>query len=413
LNRIVSSSDTMVIVGAGHAGGRAALTLRELGWHGDLVLIGAEPWLPYERPPLSKGLLTGNRSPGSCLLRPAEAYKDDRIEHIVARVTSVNPERRRVNLAGGRSIGYRSLLLAMGGTPRRLTIPGSDLPNILCLRTLDDAERLAARLRSDSQIAIIGGGLIGLEVAAAARSLGCAVSIVEGAAVLVGRSVPVPIAMQILNLHRERGVDIKLSSRPTAIHRRAHGRVGVELADGSEHGADVVVVAIGIEPAIEMAAAAGLETRNGIIVDAELATSAPSVFAAGDCAEFPSPLSGRHARQETWSNAECQGRTAARNMLGGGERHAAIPWFWSDQYDHTLQVGGEPGLANRVAERALDGGAIHFHVGGDDRLVGFSGFGLTSGMSKHFQLARLLVERRRTIPDAMLADPTVSLKTLL
>ena len=410
----MTSSLPMVIVGAGHVGGRAAQALREFGWGGDILLIGNEAHLPYERPPLSKALLTGDGDGASCALRPKEAYEADRISHIVERVALIDGPAREVTLAGGRRIRFQALLLATGGHVRRLTIPGAHLPGVLGLRTLDDAVALAPRLTPKTQIVVVGGGLIGLEVAASARQRGSEVSVLEGAARLLGRSVPETIGAEVLALHRARGVDVHLQTTPLEITILADRRLCVRLSDGSELVATTVVVGIGIEPATELARAANLSVNRGVEVNAELATTMPGVFAAGDVAEFPSVLSGRPVRQESWYNAETQARTAARNMLGGRETYAALPWFWSEQYDHVLQVAGEPALGSTTVTRTWGADAqIQFHL--DDRgyLVGVSGFGTSASIAREFKLARMLVERRLQPRADELSDMTVMLKSLL
>ncbi len=410
----MNSSRPMVIVGAGHVGGRAAQALREAGWAGGIVMIGAEPHLPYERPPLSKALLTGERNAADCALRPREAWQVDGVEHLVARVDAIDPAAHEVRLADGRRIACESLLLATGGHLRRLSLPGADHPAVLGLRTLDDAAALAPRLQPGAAIVIVGGGVIGLEVAASARARGCQVSVVEGAPRLLGRAVPESVAARVLALHRANGVDVRVGIAPEAFEPQADGRLVVRLAGGEGLVADAVVVGIGIEPATELARAAGLVVERGVRVDAELATSAPGIFAAGDVAEFPSRVSGRPIRQETWHNAETQARIAARNMLGGHEAYRELPWFWSDQYDHQLQVAGEPALGASVATRQLgDGAEIHFHLDAAGVPVGASGFGPVSVVAKELKLARMLVDRGAAVPAAQLADAGVKLKALL
>jgi len=409
----MNASRPMVIVGAGHAGGRAAQALREFGWSGEILLIGDEAHLPYERPPLSKGLLTGERDAASCALRPAEAYEADRISHVVEPVASIDGSASEVTLAEGKRIGYQALLLATGGHLRKLTIPGAHLPGVIGLRTLDDAAALAPRLMPGAQIVVIGGGFIGLEVAAAARQRGCEVCVVEGADRLLGRAVPEAIAAEVLGLHLARGVDVRLQTTPQEIDALADGRLRVRMMDASVLSATTVVVGIGIEPATELARAANLSVNRGVEVNAELAASVPGIFAAGDVSEFPSPLSGKPIRQESWHNAETQARTAARNMLGGHERYEALPWVWSDQYDHVLQVGGEPVLGLDTVTRTWRSAQIQFHVDAEGGLVGVSGFGESAAIAKEFKLARMLVERRLRPRADELSNVNVTLKSLL
>jgi 3-phenylpropionate/trans-cinnamate dioxygenase ferredoxin reductase component len=400
-----------VIAGAGHLGGRAAHALREYGWQGPIQLIGEERHLPYERPPLSKGILLGQRDGASCALRPGESYEAANIEHLVDPIVTLDPIRRAVTLASGRTVTFEKLLLATGGVARKLAIPGGDLA--MTLRTMDDAVALAPRLMPETRILVIGGGFIGPEVAAAARQRGCLVSVVEGADRLMGRAVPSAIAQRVLDLHRARGVDIRLQTVPTEIVRTNDRTLCVSLSDGSDMSASTIVAGIGIVPAADLARQAGLGVNRGVIVNEQLATSEPGILAAGDVAEFPSPLSGQMIRQESWYNAESQARTAARNMLGGGEAYTATPWLWSDQYDHVVQIAGEPELGADKVIRAAGAAEIHFHLHKDGALAGASGFGTISAMAREFMLARKLVERRYRPRASELSDAGVALKSLL
>lgn len=404
----------IVIVGAGHCGSRAAQALREFGWTGAIHLIGMERHAPYERPPLSKELLTGEKTAEDCQLRSVQALIDDGIRLHTNRVSQIDTARRQVTLANGQVLPYMRLLLATGGTARCLDIPGSDLPEVLTLRTVDDALLLAPRLHAGGRLLIVGGGFIGLEVAASARRLGMAVTLVEGAPRLLGRAVPADIAADVLALHRARGVDLRLGLLPTHIAPLALGGVRVRLSDGATVDADTVLVGIGMRPATDLARSAGLAVAQGIVVDATLRTSAPDVFAAGDVAEFPGPLSGLSLRQETWFNAETQARVVAHNMLGRHERYNQAPWFWSDQFDHQLQVCGEPALGTQTVARDLGhGDRIVFHLNTQAQLVGMSAWGLAPRCLKEVKLARLLVERRAAVSPSELGDPAVKLKALV
>jgi 3-phenylpropionate/trans-cinnamate dioxygenase ferredoxin reductase component len=411
---VSSETRAMVIVGAGHVGGRTAQALREFGWQGRIVMIGMEAHLPYERPPLSKQLLTGEREASHCQLQTQDAWQNERIEHIVANVERIVPDAREVVLADGQTIAYEALLLATGGHVRRLTIPGADLDSVLTLRTLDDAARIAQRLAPGARVAIIGGGFIGLEVAASARARGCDVQVIEGATRLLGRAVPAGIASKVMALHERNGVSVRVDARPVSIERLRRGVLDMALADGSNLLADTVLVGIGIEPADELARHAGLEVNRGVIVNADLEASAQGIFAAGDMAIFPSRFSGQAIRQETWHNAETQARVAARNMLGHHVRYDATPWFWSDQFDHQLQVAGEPALGTHAVTRTLgDDGSIDFHFDAKGRLIGASAFGTASGIAKDAKIARMLIEHDISPEAALLADPGTKLKSLL
>ncbi|MBR8381133.1 NAD(P)/FAD-dependent oxidoreductase [Burkholderia cenocepacia] len=410
----MNSDRVMAIVGAGHAGGRAAQELRACGWRGRIVLIGAEPHPPYERPPLSKGVLTGERSAAQCRLRDAQAWAADRIERIVATVERIEPHAREVRVSGGHVFGYDALLLATGGRARRLAIPGAVLDGVFALRTLDDAAALGARLVPDARIVLIGGGFIGLEVAASARQRGCRVTVLDAAPRLLGRAVPEAIATRVHALHDEQGVAIRLNRTPVAIERTTGRALAVVLDDGDTLIADTVVAGIGIEPADELARDAGLAVERGIVVNAQLETSARGIYAAGDVAVFPSALSGQPVRQETWHGAETQAHVAARNMLGAGEPYRDTPWFWSDQYDAQLQVAGEPALGTQSVARVLgDDAEIHFHFDARARLVAASGFGRAAGFVKDMRVARMLVERGADVTPAAVADVDVKLKSLV
>ncbi len=404
----------MAIVGAGHVGGRAAQALREAGWQGGIALIGAEPHLPYERPPLSKGLLTGTRNAEQCQLRPHDAWRDDNIEHIVGAAEAIDPGERTLRLSDGRTIAYEKLLLATGGRARKLSVPGAELEGVVSLRTLDDAAVIAPRLAPGSRVVVIGGGFIGLEVAASARSRDCSVFLLEGAPRLLGRSVPASIAARVQTLHERNGVQLRVDVTPISIGRMSDGALGVTLSTGDVLAADTVIVGIGIDPADELARAAGLEVQRGVVVNAELETSVGGVYAAGDVAVFPSRFSGRPIRQETWHNAETQARVAARNMLGAGEPYRELPWFWSDQYDHQLQVAGEPALGVRSVTRLLGGDAeIHFYFDGATQLVGASGFGPARNFVREMRLARMLVDQGAAVEPEQLTKAEVKLKSLL
>lgn len=404
----------MVIVGAGHVGGRAAAALREFGWKGRIAMIGAERHLPYERPPVSKQLLTGEREAVHCHLRTPDAWQSDGIEHVIGHAGAIAPHAREVRLEDGRRFEYEALLLATGGHVRTLQIPGADLKGVFTLRTLDDAERIAPRLVQGARVAIVGGGFIGLEVAASARKRGCNVCVIEGAPRLLGRAVPANIAERVQRLHERNGVSVRVDVAPLAIERMGNDALRIALADGGSIDADIVIVGIGIEPADELARDAGLAVNRGVIVNAWLESSEPGIFAAGDIAIYPSRFTGRPIRQETWHNAETQARTAAHNMLGEKAVYDDVPWFWSDQYDHQLQVAGEPSIGERTVTRLLaDTGSIDFHFDANGRLVGVSGFGPASVIARDMKLARMLVERGASPAPEVVGDAAIKLKALL
>jgi 3-phenylpropionate/trans-cinnamate dioxygenase ferredoxin reductase subunit len=393
----------LIIVGAGHAGGRAALTLREEGYTGRLVLIGDEPHVPYERPPLSKGLLQGTADLAACSLCDSARLGELDIEHIAANpVTQLEPQYHRLQLADGRWLAYAGLLLATGGRARRL--PQAQA-NVLYLRTHDEALALRSALRPGTRLVIVGGGFIGLEVAATARGLGCEVTVLEAGPRLAGRVLPPVISAMLLDLHRAQGVDVRLNVALESIHDDA-----VQLVDGQLLACDLVVVGIGMQPNLELAANAGLEVGQGIRVDAYLRTSAPDIYAAGDVCEFR--LDGLYQRQETWRNAEAQGRHAALNMLGREVPFEAIPGFWSDQYDWGLQTVG--GMTPHTISRALPaGGLLLFYVDADGHLQGACGWAPGNSVAKDIKLCERLITARTVLNPSSLADPELSLKHVL
>ncbi len=393
----------LIIVGAGHAGGRAALTLREEGYSGRLILIGDEPHVPYERPPLSKGLLQGNMDLAGCSLCDSARLAELGIEHIAGNpVSQLDPPQHRLQLADGQWLSYSGLLLATGGRARRL--PQAQA-NVLYLRTHDEALALKSALQPGARLVIIGGGFIGLEVAATARGLGCEVTVLEAGPRLAGRVLAPVISEALLQVHRQQGVDVRLNVALESIHAEA-----VQLVDGQLLPCDLVVVGIGMQPNIELAVAAGLEVGQGIRVDAHLRTSAPDIYAAGDVCEFR--LGGEYQRQETWRNAEAQGRHAALNMLGRDEPFEALPGFWSDQYDWGLQTVGV--ITPLTVSRALPGaGLLLFYLDAEQRLQGACGWGPGNSVAKDVKLCERLISARIALNAASLADPDVSLKHLL
>jgi 3-phenylpropionate/trans-cinnamate dioxygenase ferredoxin reductase subunit len=393
----------LIIVGAGHAGGRAALTLREEGYSGRLILIGDEPHVPYERPPLSKGLLQGSMDLAGCSLCDSARLAELGIEHIAGNpVRQLDPPQHRLQLADGQWLSYAGLLLATGGRARRLP---QEQANVLYLRTHDEALALKSALRPGARLVIVGGGFIGLEVAATARGLGCEVTVLEAGPRLAGRVLAPVISEALLKLHRQHGVDVRLNVALESIHAEA-----VQLVDGQWLPCDLVVVGIGMQPNIELAVAAGLEVGQGIRVDTHLRTGVPDIYAAGDVCEFR--LGGEYQRQETWRNAEAQGRHAALNMLGRDEPFEALPGFWSDQYDWGLQTVGV--ITPLTVSRALpDAGLLLFYLDADHRLQGACGWGPGNSVAKDVKLCERLISARIALNPASLADPHVSLKHLL
>lgn len=408
------ASAGMVIVGAGEAGARAASTLRDEGYEGPVTLVGDEEHGPYERPPLSKAVMTDE-----ALDRPPSILDEARlaaagIRHLAnTRVRRIDGANKTAVFADGGTLAYDRLLIATGALPRRLPTPGADARNVLYLRTFADALALRGRLRPGSRLVVIGGGFIGLEVAASAMARGCAVTLVEMAPRILMRGVSADVAERVRQRHDEAGVLFRLGQGIERIERRGEGEA-VILADGDALDCDLVVAGIGAVPETALAEASGLTVENGIRVDETLRTSDPHIFAAGDCCSFPHPLyDGRRIRLEAWRNAQDQGALAARNMLGATETFAAVPWFWSDQYDQSLQVVGLVDSGQDTVRRDTGAASLVFHLDRDGRLVAASGIGPGNAVARDIKLAEMMIARRLAPDRAVLADPAAKLKSLL
>jgi NADPH-dependent 2,4-dienoyl-CoA reductase/sulfur reductase-like enzyme len=348
------AKSTYVIVGASLAGAKAAETLRELGFDGAVVLIGAEDQLPYERPPLSKGYLLGKDARDSIFVHDAGWYPEHDVDlRLSTTVRSIDRPGHRVELAGGEQVPYDRLLITTGASPRRLSIPGADLGGVLYLRSVQDSERLQAALRGGGRVVIAGAGWIGLETAAAAREYGCEVTIVEPEAGPLQRSVGPELGEVFTKLHRSHGVTFRFGEGLSELTGSAGAVTGAVTSAGAELPADVAIIAIGATPNTSIAADAGLEISNGILVDEALRTSDPDIFAAGDVANAFNPLFGRRIRVEHWANALNGGPAAARSMMGQDVSYDRVPYFYSDQYDLGMETAGlpEPGTYDDVVYR--------------------------------------------------------------
>ena len=405
----------MVIVGAGEAGARAAGALRENGWSGPVTLIGDEAHPPYERPPLSKAVMVADAEPPATFILSDEHIRDQNLDLLCGcPATAIDRARRAVILADGRRIPYQKLLLATGSEARRLSVEGAGPENVLYLRKFSDALALRSRLRPGGHLVVIGGGFIGLEIAASARIRGCEVTLIELGPRLLTRGVPTQIADVIADRHRAAGVRLVLGARLARIETIGEEHA-VLLEDGARIPCDGIIAGIGAIPETALAKASGLAVENGVCVDVTLRTSDPDIFAAGDCCSFPHPLyGGRRIRLEAWRNAQDQGALAAQNMLGADEPFATVPWFWSDQYDLSLQIAGLPDEgADTVARDLGDGARMYFHRAEDGRLVGVSAVGPISRVARDVKLAEMLIARRARPDPADLASPDVRLKSLL
>ena len=336
---------TIVIAGGGLAGAKAAETLRAEGFDGAVVLFGSEPVRPYERPPLSKGYLLGKADRDSVFVHPARWYDEHDVDlRTGTGVAMIDPAAHLVTFDGG-TLGYDKLLLATGASARRLDLPGAGLENVRYLRTLPESEALRARFTAQARVVIIGAGWIGLETAAAARTAGSSVTVVEPESTALTRALGPEVGAKFAELHRSHGVEFRFGESAAEFLAVGPGaaRVGsVVTSSGAELAADVVVVAIGVVPNDRLARAAGLDVDNGVLTDSALHTSAPDIFAVGDVANTYLPALGRHVRVEHWANALNGGKAAAMSMLGQQVEYNRVPYFFSDQYDLGMECAGLP-----------------------------------------------------------------------
>ena len=400
------SDHHLVILGAGHAGGRAAEALRAAGFAGKVTLVGSETHPPYERPPLSKELLAGTCEVERTYLKPAEFYETAGIAlRLGVPAQAIERAAQTLRLADGAALPYDSLLLTLGARARRLAMPGGADPHLYYLRDIDDCLKLRGVLGAGKRLVVIGAGFIGLEAAAVARGRGSAVTVLEAAATPLARVAPPALGEYFAALHRRRGVDLRTGATVTAI--AAHGAEAVvTLASGETLSADAVLVGIGAVPNSELAAEADLAVNDGIVVDAQGRTSDSRIFAAGDVTRHFNPLLGRRIRLESWQNAQNQAIAVARVMAGGTAPYAELPWFWSDQYDVNLQTAGAPERWDEIVwrGRAEDGRFTLFYL---DRGVPVGG--ATVNNARDMRFVKLLATQGRPVDPARLADPAAKL----
>jgi len=403
----------IVIIGAGECGARAAFALREKQFDGQITLVGAEQHLPYERPPLSKEALLHGHAPK--LVSEADRYTEAGIDVLTGMsAESIDAAGKSVRLSNGNTLAYDQLLLTTGARPRPFPGLSGNHHRILTLRTHGDAVEIRHALQPGKHLAVIGGGFIGLELAATARKLGADVTLVEGLPRILTRGVPEAIAAVVAERHRAEGVEILCGAKIKGLSEdRDNARLLLE--DGRTIAADLIVVGIGAVPNIELARDAGLLIDNGIAVDGHLRTSAPDIFAAGDCCSFPlAHYGGRRLRLEAWRNAQDQGNLAAANLLGAGEAMSSLPWFWSDQYDLTLQIAGlAEGASQTVRRDMADGAFILFHLDADGGLIAASGIGKGNAIARDIRLAEMIIAAGVRPDPAALAAPAMKLKSLL
>lgn len=398
------SSERIVIVGAGQAGGRAAEALRANEFQGSITLIGEEPHPPYERPQLSKTMLAAHDAAPAYIRSPDEWGHSLNVDLVVgAPVAGCDPARRVVSTADGRDFPYDRLLLATGTRPRRLAL-GNESPPVHYLRNIEDSLRFRQRLRPQARIVVIGGGVIGLEAACAAAKHGCAVTVIETETRLLARAFPPVVSDVVAAAHRDRGVEFIFGATVAGSTSSA-----VVLGDGRRIAADEVLVGIGVEPAGAIAEQIGLSASGGIAVDSFGRTEAPDVFCAGDAALQWSRCHGRAIRVETWANAQNQAISVAKNMLGRENAYGDPPWFWTDQYDLNIQVVGDMRDADHVQRGTLADRRFSVIALRDGELVG----AICVNAAKDMAMLRRLVARQARIAPGDLEKPTYDLRVAM
>ena len=399
-----------VIVGAGQAGGWAAIAMRQAGFTGRILLIGEETWRPYERPPLSKAVLTDDPEPPVAYFHPEVRYADQQIELLLgARVAAVQPDAHRVRLTDGRVFDYDKLLLAVGGQARRLPVHGGD--RALYLRTLEEARLIRARLAQAPRVLCIGAGVIGLEIASSARKRGCAVTVLEALPRAMGRAVSPEGAAFVETLHRAAGVDLRFGVIVDRLDPAPDGGTRVTCRDGEIFAADLVIAGVGMQRNLQLAEAAGLSLEGGILVDAQGRTSAPDVYAAGDVTAFEHPLFGRRLRLESWRHAQNHGIAVGKAMCGDTAAYDDIPWFWTDQHGVNLQVAGLPADAAHTVVRtgSPPSGFVAVHLDAAGCVIGVT----AANNPREIRAGQALIKARQVVDPAALADGTVPLQRLL
>ena len=400
---------TIVIVGASLTGASAAATLREEGFDGRVLLVGAEPQLPYDRPPLSKNYLRGGMPFEKTLLRPPEFYRERDIEmRLGTMVVSVDPEKRTLGLHDGERLEFDNLLIATGGRNRRFPIPGLDLPGVYDLRTVADADRIREAMARGGRAVVVGMGFIGAEVAASMRQSGLEVVAVEPFKTPLYRALGEEVGRVVEGLHRDHGVEMILDDAVTAFE--GSGKVErVVTRKGRRLECNLAVFGLGIEPATELVAGTAVRVDNGIVVDDQCRTNVPGIFAAGDVANHYHPVCGRQMRVEHWQNGVKQGAAAARSMIGRGQPYDEVHWFWSDQFDANIQYAGFHAAWDTIVVR----GSLPSRK--------FLAFYLAEGRVESVVAINQGRDLRRTLPiikarvavdPARLEDPNVDLRTL-
>ncbi len=401
---------THVIVGAGQAGGWAAIAMRQTGYSGRIVMIGEEPWRPYERPPLSKEVLTDDLEPPIKYFHPEGRYEEQGIELLLGvSAHAVDVAGHGVHLSDGRVLNYDRLLLAVGGRARHLPIPGGELA--LYLRTIEDARLIRSRLAQARHVLCIGAGVIGLEIASSARKRGASVTVLEALPRAMGRSVSPEGAAFVETLHRQAGVELRFGVIVDAIEATASGELSVHCRDGARLVGDTVIAGVGMQRNLTLAEHAGLALEGGIVVDEFGRTSAPDVYAAGDVTAFHHPLFDRRLRLESWRHAQNHGIAVGKAMCGDVTPYDDIPWFWTDQHGVNLQVAGLPADAAHTVIRT-NAPPVAFtavHLADNGSVIGVT----AANNPRDIRAGQALIKSHQAVDRAVLADPKVPLQQLI
>ncbi|MFT4935261.1 MAG: 3-phenylpropionate/trans-cinnamate dioxygenase ferredoxin reductase subunit [Pseudoalteromonas distincta] len=401
----------VVILGAGHAGGTAAALLRQYGHTGPISLIGDEPLAPYQRPPLSKAWLKGEADADSLALKPLEFYAEQQIDFRPnIRAVKLRRSDKVVELSDGSTLHYDILILATGARAIKLPVPGADLAGLLELRTAADAEALKAAVGPGKRLAVVGGGYIGLEVAASGRALGAEVVVIERESRLLARVACEALSSFFQGVHETHGVHFEMGASVTGFVGENGHVTGVTLADGRTIACDAAVIGVGATPNDELAAESGLETARGVVVDLEARTSDPSIFAIGDVAHRPMPIYGRMFRMESVPNALEQAKQAASAITGRPAPAGEVPWQWSDQYDLKLQIAGYAFDTDEVLLRGdpASGKFAVFHLKGD-QIQSVEAI----NSPPEFMMGKQLIGNRKSVSKAKLSDLSVSMKEVV
>lgn len=404
-------TENFIIAGASHAASMLAPTLRQQGWQGRIIVIGAEASIPYHRPPLSKDYLAGEKTLDEILIRPAKVYEKSEVEFILdTSVESINRDNKTIQLSNNETLPYNKLALTVGSKVRKVNLPGADLAGVFYLRDLRDVERITSYINPGANAVIVGGGYIGLETAAVLNKIGMNVTVLEMMERVLQRVTAPVVSEFYTRVHNEEGVSIRCGVGVSGF--RGNGRVTKVLcSDGSEFAADLVIIGVGILPNTALAEAAGLEVDNGIVVNDRAQTSDPDIFAAGDCTFHHNPIYDRWMRLESVQNATDQARVAAGAACGKEVSYNAVPWFWSDQYDLMLQIAGLSQGYDEIVTRGdpAEGRSYAAFYLKQDKVIAVDAI----NKPQEFMFSKKLIPLQKAVDKRKLADADTPIKELL